>query len=169
MTCVVCRVSVLFFMLRYWACWYQNSILQNPSTGKFDVLWFTAFNSKVATLFLTRVLILSPPQGENPIYKSAVTTVVNPKYEGKWWSFSFLVTTLYEKEHGFGLQGGAGFCNALTVCCCCSHQMIAMHFATISVCFTYLFFLYASFGICTVCKCFLFSFVELERMCQNDL
>lgn len=22
-------------------------------------------------------------QGENPIYKSAVTTVVNPKYEGK--------------------------------------------------------------------------------------
>lgn len=22
--------------------------------------------------------------GENPIYKSAVTTVVNPKYEGKW-------------------------------------------------------------------------------------
>lgn len=25
----------------------------------------------------------SAPQGENPIYKSAVTTVVNPKYEGK--------------------------------------------------------------------------------------
>lgn len=32
------------------------------------------------------VLTASPscaPQGENPIYKSAVTTVVNPKYEGK--------------------------------------------------------------------------------------
>lgn len=46
----------------------------------------------------------SPPQGENPIYKSAVTTVVNPKYEGKWWSFT--LTTLYGTVCGIN---GAGF------------------------------------------------------------
>lgn len=33
-------------------------------------------------------------QGENPIYKSAVTTVINPKYEGKWWRHSFQLTLL---------------------------------------------------------------------------
>lgn len=32
-------------------------------------------------------------QGENPIYKSAVTTVVNPKYEGKWWHHCVPVTS----------------------------------------------------------------------------
>lgn len=51
-------------------------------------------------------LFFSVSQGENPIYKSAVTTVVNPKYEGKWWSPAFIVTTLYGKE--LGLMGREG-------------------------------------------------------------
>lgn len=80
------------------------------------------------------------PQGENPIYKSAVTTVVNPKYEGKWWSPAFALTTLYGKESGRNGRGGGGggFYNALTVCWC-SHRMIAMHSATIWVVLTNLF------------------------------
>lgn len=47
----------------------------------------------------------SAPQGENPIYKSAVTTVVNPKYEGKWWSLT--LTTLYGTV--CGINGGGFF------------------------------------------------------------
>lgn len=38
------------------------------------------FRAVVLTLVFC---FFSAPQGENPIYKSAVTTVVNPKYEGK--------------------------------------------------------------------------------------
>lgn len=84
----------------------------------------------------------SAPQGENPIYKSAVTTVVNPKYEGKWWSFA--VTTLYGTECGIN---GAGFL-MLSLFVCCSHKTLAFcHYFS----FTNRFCLLCILWKCTVC------------------
>jgi len=72
-----------------------------------------------------------------------------------------------------GVKGGAGFYNALTVCCCfcCSHQMIAMHFATISVCYTNLFLFsmhHLEFVQSVLMWGFIFIPLELERMCGTD-
>lgn len=150
---IVVDFSCLF---SYWNClahWCWISVVMTPQT------WATWRFDKCCDLsawFLT-TCFLSLSQGENPIYKSAVTTVVNPKYEGKWWSFAFTVTTLYGKEKWAGVQGGAGFIMLslfFLFVCCCSHQMIAMHFATISVCFTNLVcFLCIIWNVYSLCKC----------------
>lgn len=100
----------------------------------------------IALAFMFYVFTLSAfllaPQGENPIYKSAVTTVVNPKYEGKWWSFA--VTTLYGTECGIN---GAGFL-MLSLFVCCSHKTLAFcHYFSFTNCFCLLCILWK----CTVC------------------
>lgn len=100
----------------------------------------------------------SAPQGENPIYKSAVTTVVNPKYEGKWWSFT--LTTLYGTVCGIN---GAGFL-MLSLFVVATKPLAFCHYFS----FTNCFYLLCIFWKCTVCidvgGLFYFFHVELERM-----
>ena len=127
------------------------------NTKVWRVLWFVSLIPQNHFNSLTCVSLFS--QGENPIYKSAVTTVVNPKYEGKWWSFAVAVSTLYGEETWVRVKGGGGFITlSLFVCFVCLYvvvtKMIAMHSATISVCFTNLvYFLCIVWNVYSLCKC----------------
>ena len=66
--------------------WMITGVVQCAFCEVSLIPWLSQALTLKPNCWLTRPACLSSlSQGENPIYKSAVTTVVNPKYEGKWW------------------------------------------------------------------------------------
>lgn len=117
------------------------------------------------TMIVTSILAF---QGENPIYKSAVTTVVNPKYEGKWWHQSFqwtLLSSIWQLQYLPQVWALRGSCGGIYVISSCCFTIIMYHAATASVfLLTLMIYMHLLYFRCTVYSlCIYFKVAYLQK------
>lgn len=122
----------------------------------------------IAWLSDSNMIVTSAFQGENPIYKSAVTTVVNPKYEGKWWRYSFqwtLLSSIWQLQYLLQVWGLTGTFVGIYVFSSCRFTIIMYYAATAPIfLLTPMIYMHFLCFRCTVYVYILLSCILAEMM-----
>ena len=137
----LCAVILYCKLIKCWGhCCWNCVMVTCPKV--WQALWFVIPITQFKITLVVLTLVLFCFSGWESDLQKCRNNCRQSKVRGQVMEPSLHRDNTVWKRIWADWTGGAGFIMlSLFVCCCwcCSHQMIAMHFATMSVCFTNVF------------------------------